>query len=398
HLWTLSVEQQFYLLYPLLIRQLARIFPMASLRDESFRPQVSIILAVYNEESVLLRCIDSLLRLDYPIDLIEIIIGSDGSSDRTNQILTELSVAHEIILPVYFPERRGKMSVINDLAELAKGDILFFADADITLSANALKAQIRHFADPMIGAVAGSYRIQVDSAAHGHASSEKYYASHEQNIRLNEALFCTTVGVFGGNYSIRHALWRPLPDGLVHDDTFVAYNIMDKGKRVYCEPESISTDTYNRTLKDEFRRKSRSASRGYHTLTFFPRLVGFAGGKNSFLLWSHKLLRWLSPFLMLTAFILSVAGLFIYAEERYFLLVLFFCTIATITFLGWILEYLDIRVPIIRQSMWFVSMNIAYISGTIKFLTKSDESVWSQAGRPVIDQAKFLVKEVTETK
>ncbi len=385
-------------LYPLVIRLLAKFFPKPSLRDDSFFPTVSIILAVYNEELVLERCIQSLLSLDYPKELLEIIIGSDGSSDSTNELLIALSNQYDFLKPFCFPERRGKMPVLNDLVLKATGNILFFADADITLSPNTLKAQVRHFADSQIGAVAGAYQIHSTNTKDAIYSSEKKYASIEQNIRLHEAIFSSTVGVFGGNYTIRSAWWRPLPDALVHDDTYVAYNIMAKGKRVFYEPESISIDVYSRSLQEEFRRKSRSASRGYHTLSFFPQLLGFAGGKNAFLLWSHKLLRWLNPLIICGVIALNIIGFILYSDWQYPFLLSGFGVVFLTTFIGWIVERKNVHVPLIRQGTWFVIMNLAYFVGTFKFLTNSDEGMWSPASRHVHSGISIPIKEAMHTK
>ena len=387
-----------YVLYPIVIRLLAKLFPKPSLIDESYRPTVSIILAVYNEELVLDRCMESLLGFDYPKELIEIIIGSDGSTDRTNEILSDYNKQYHFVKPFCFSEQRGKMMVLNDIVTKATGDILFFADADITLSTNTLKTQIRHFADPDIGAVGGSYHIHFDDSRKGLSHSEKEYASLEQNIRRNEALFSSSVNVFGGNYSIRQALWLPLPDPLVHDDTYVAYNVMNRGKRVFFEPESVSTDLFNRSLKDEFRRKSRSASRGYHTLSFFPKLAGISGGKNSFLLWSHKILRWLSPLLISAVSILCIIGVVVYGSLGYSLILSVLIFAAIVTIIGMILEKYNIRVPLIRQCTWLVIMNIAYMVGTFKFLLKTDEGIWSQATRPVLSDSSYPLKEAVDIK
>src|SRR5436190_22493415 len=154
-----------YVLYPLVIKLFAKFFPKPSSIDEVYRPTVSIVLAVYNEELVLQRCIESLLALDYPKELIEIVIGSDGSDDKTNEMLADISKTYSFIKPHFFSDRRGKMPVLNDLVTKTTGKILLFADADITLSPNTLTAQIKHYADQDIGAVAGAYRIHSDANA-----------------------------------------------------------------------------------------------------------------------------------------------------------------------------------------------------------------------------------------
>jgi cellulose synthase/poly-beta-1,6-N-acetylglucosamine synthase-like glycosyltransferase len=386
-----------YLLYPYLIRLLAKFFPKLSKKDESYRPSVSIILAVYNEELVVKRCLESLLSLDYPKELLEIIIGSDGSSDSTSEVVNSYSAQFPFIKSISFPERRGKMPVLNDLVKKASGEILFFADADITLTQNTLRVQLRHFADPSIGIVGGMYHIYSEKEKSLY-SSEREYASMEQQIKIHEGIFNSSMGVFGGNYSIRRQLWRPLPDPLVHDDLYVAVSVIDQGKRVIYEKESVSTDLYERSLKDEFRRKSRSASRGYHTLSFFPKLMGFAGGKNAFMLWSHKLLRWLSPFIMLAIVLLAISGSIIFGDLQYQVILYSFAALLIIAAIGWILDTQNIRIPVIRQCTWLLIMNAAYIDGTFKFLMKTDEKMWTQATRHANAGAALAMKEAVHTK
>jgi biofilm PGA synthesis N-glycosyltransferase PgaC len=386
-----------YLLYPVVLRLLATFFPKSSRIDENFRPTVSIILAVYNEELVLERCLESLLALDYPKESLEIVIGSDGSSDRTNEILASYSRQYSLIKPLYFSDRRGKMPVLNDLVTKATGEVLLFADADITLSKNTIRSQVRHYADASIGAVAGAYRIDTQGNE-GLYHSEKEYAFFEQKIRSDESKFSSTTGLFGGNYTIRRELWRPLPDPLVHDDMFVICSILDQKKRVMYEPESVSIDLYSRSFNEEFRRKSRSASRGFHTLSFFPKLTRISGGKNSFLLWSHKLLRWLSPFIASAIMILSVIGLVVFGKTVYVFLLWGFVLVSFISLIGWILEKQNIRIPIIRQITWLVIMNLAYIQGTFKFLMKTDTGIWTQSTRPALTGSSLKIKEAVHTK
>src|SRR5579864_8398984 len=110
-----------FVLYPLVIRILAKLFPKPSHPDESYRPAISIILAAYNEETVLERCIRSLAALDYPKELLEIIVGSDGSVDKTNEILSFFSKQYPFLKPFFFSEQRGKMPVLNDLVTKATG-------------------------------------------------------------------------------------------------------------------------------------------------------------------------------------------------------------------------------------------------------------------------------------
>lgn len=375
-----------YLLYPAVIRSLARRSPEPTYVDDTCTPSVSIILAVHNEEQVIEQCLDSLLALDYASGRLNILVGSDGSTDRTDEILRRYAVTHPQVRPIYFSEQRGKMGVLNDLVDASSGEMLFFVDADIRFGANALRLQTRHFADPAIGAVAGSYEIQTPSATTLY-ESEQRYAAHDQEIRTAEATYHSTVALFGGNYVIRRSLWRALPDGLVHDDFFVVLSVLDQGYRVIAEPEAVGYDIFVRTMADEFRRKIRSASRGYHTLSFFPELLLPRAGRTAFLLWSHKMLRWLSPFLAIMVVALSWIGVAVSGSTLCSMILLLAGAVVGVSLLGLLAERMGMRLPVVHRLSWLFVMNIAYIVGTMRFITRSDEAIWKPSSRPSVKSA-----------
>ncbi len=369
-----------YVLYPYVIRFLAATYPEASFTNEEFLPTLSIILSVHNEEKVLERCLKSLLELDYPHEKVELIIGSDGSHDRTNEILSHFAKANPIIKPNYFQQQRGKIPVLNDIVAQATGEILFFLDADIELSVNTLRAHVRHYANPQVGAVAGLYSLESRETSIIYIS-EKEYTAFEQQIRMAESVYHATVGLAGCNYTMRRSLWRPLPDTLVHDDLFVVLSVLDQGYRIYFEPRSVASEQFGRSLMEEFWRKSRFASRGYHTLSFFRHLLMPRAGKTAFLLWSHKLVRWASPFLALAVLVLALVGFFAYGNWLYTMILAGFSGLAIIAAIGLIAERWKKNIPLIRQASWLVVMNAAYVSGTVKYLTKTDDQIWRSTTR-----------------
>jgi glycosyltransferase involved in cell wall biosynthesis len=134
-----------YLIYPLLIAVVARVYTRFSPIDENHKPYVSVILAAYNEEQNIGHCLDSLLLQKYPAGKIEIIIGSDGSLDKTSEILLQYAERHSSVKIFLFNERRGKMQVINDLIAKANGEILFFTDADMIISPESISRHARHY-------------------------------------------------------------------------------------------------------------------------------------------------------------------------------------------------------------------------------------------------------------
>ena len=375
-----------YLIYPYLIQILARFLSRDWLKDENYRPRVSIIIAVHNEEKVIERCLDSLFELDYPPHLLEICIGSDGSTDGTNILLGKYAGKDKRIKPFFFPAQRGKMLTLNDIVVHARGDILFFVDGDVILSENSLKVHIRNFADGSIGATAGKYVVhteEYDTLFH----TENEYASLEQKIRESEGRISSTMGLYGGNYAIRKSLWKDLPSSLVHDDLFVILSINEQGYRVIYEPESVSTDIYNRSLREEFKRKARSASRGYHTLSYFPDALRFTKGSDTFFLWSHKVLRWLSPMLILLTVLLLIIGYRTNGSSLYLVIIATFGSGALIGFVGYMLEQQGRTIPVMRQITWLLVMNLAYIYGTYQYVFGKDKPIWSMASRAIIPKS-----------
>ncbi len=171
-----------YVGFPLLVALRARLRPRAWHMDETFRPSVSIILPVFNEAIVLQRCMESLLHLNYPIDKLEILCGSDGSTDRTNAILMEIADQNEIVRPFFFKRQRGKMLTLNDIVAHARNEILLFVDADVTLNPNAVLSHVRHYGDRSVGGVAGRLTIASDRKD-GIYRSESTFLSFESNLR-----------------------------------------------------------------------------------------------------------------------------------------------------------------------------------------------------------------------
>lgn len=369
-----------YILYPLMVGALARLHPKKWIRDENIFPTISILVPAYNEEDVIEKCLTSLFALEYPKDHIEIIIGSDGSTDRTNDIISRISKEYVNVISLCFPERRGKMLVVNDLAKAGQNEILFFTDADVHLSPNSLKLHVRHFADPTVGAVAGAYCVVVKSP-NGIFESEKSLASTEQRLRENESLIHSTIGMFGGNYSIRKRLWMPMPSPLVYDDVYAALSLITRGFRVIFEFGSVAIDEHTRSLSVEFRRKARNASFGFATLRYFPELIGFRLGLVSVMLWSHKILRWLSPWVLVTIGILTLTEYFHHNNIFWQTLVYGECLVLATGLIGALSYWSGSRLTGFVNVFWFLSMQIAFMIGALRFITGSEAQAWVQPPR-----------------
>lgn len=371
-----------YLGYPLGMRLVARSRHRTSEQLPSAfpTPSVSVIIPAYNEEGVIAGCLDALLLLEYPSDDIEFLVGSDGSTDRTDEIVRTYAASCSKIKFFPYTARRGKMLVLNDLIQEASGDVLLFVDADILLLPDALSFHIRHFLDPQIAGVAGSLRF-VSSVTNSSLFPERLYQTFDEKLRNAESALGATVGVFGGNYSMRRSLWRALPSPLVHDDLFTVLVMLEAKKRIVFEPRAIAVEHYARTAKDEFKRKARFASRGLYTLSFFRALLSPLRGRTALMLWSHKILRWFTPYILLvvalTTFLeyLDTGSLF-----AMILLIVESSTIAA-ALIGMVLEKSGVSVRLFQQAWWFLLMSAAFALGIFRYVFRLDRQLWESSTR-----------------
>lgn len=371
-----------HVVYPVLMAFLARTRTRVWKKDDALEPTVSIILAAHNEEAVLERCLSSLLQLEYPADKVEILIGSDGSKDRTNAILIATAAQYPMVRPMIFGEQRGKSAVVNDLVSAATGEILLFTDADVTFPANAIRSHVRNYASEEVGGVSGALRFY--SAEGGGAyGTEQDYLSMEYKLRVNEGKVHSTVGIFGGNYSIRRHLWRALPSEPLCDELYTSLSVIEQGYRVICDETALSSELYTRSVRDESKRKIRFAARGFNTAKFFPGFLGRRGGVISLMLWSHKLLRYLTPFFFGGIFFAAVLGVMNGLPS--FQALLTFCfAVLSIGILGGLLERIGFSIPGLKQAYWFLSMNAAFARGTLRFVTGREQEAWVPTARVAI--------------
>jgi cellulose synthase/poly-beta-1,6-N-acetylglucosamine synthase-like glycosyltransferase len=292
-----------YLAYPawLLLRARLKAKPV-NLRQVF--PKVSIIMAVHNEEKSLERKLFNLQRLDYPIDLMEAIIISDGSTDRTNAILSELRDSR--FRPIFLPVHVGKAEALNRGIDAASGEVVVFMDARQHVAIDSLKMLVEAFADPTVGCVSGSYDL-----TDGEEMSPRGVGSYwklEKTVRSCESTSGSTVGATGALYGVRRSLVPHLPSGLILDDVFIPMEVARQKARVILEPRAHVWDRLPSSARQEFRRKVRTLFGNYQLLGLAPWLLT-AANPLRFEFVSHKLCRLVVPFaligLMLSSAFLS---------------------------------------------------------------------------------------------
>jgi cellulose synthase/poly-beta-1,6-N-acetylglucosamine synthase-like glycosyltransferase len=253
---------------------------------------ITFIIPAYNEESHLPEKIANLRQTSYPTDKIQVIFVSDGSTDRTNEILKSISETFaEIVL---LPQRSGKSMALNQGVEHAKHDILVFSDASTLFARNAVSNLTRHFSDPKIGCVCGSVQLIGSEESE---QTEGTYWRFERVLRLMESRLSATINASGAIYALRKKCFVPLRADDLIDDFLIPMNARKLGYKVIEDPEAVATEFSVDTVKGEFTRRARLAVGSFRALRRIElaSLRGFTG--VAFL--SHKLLRWLLPFLLL---------------------------------------------------------------------------------------------------
>lgn len=366
----MAVVAYTYFGYPMWIYLRSRLCPRPSKRAQIF-PSVSIIMAVHNGAAQLRDKIDHLLTLNYPSELVEIIVISDGSSDGTGEILSEIT--HSRLRAVICEERRGKAAAVNEGIRRATGEILVFVDIRPRLEGGALEQLVSNFADPTVGCVAGELCLSTSKHDAGTKAVSSLYWRYEQWIRRCEASVDSPNGVYGGFYALRRELAAIMPQGLILDDMYEPMCVVRQGFRAVLDEQARVWDVWPKTAAGEFHRKVRTLAGNYQLLQLAPWLLG-RGNRLRGQLISHKLLRLAIPGLLV---ILAITSCILRGSEPYrgvfFAQALFYLLAGA----GLVCD-----IPVLRRvsgaASAFLMLNAAALVATFKFflLPESLSKIW----------------------
>ena len=357
-----------YFGYPLLLLALRRRASRPIGSTEAM-PTVSFLLPVHNEDAVLERKLQNTLELDYPAARLQVLVISDGSTDRTVDVAQRFSAAGRVEV-LSQPVRQGKAAALNRGLDHARGDIVVFSDASITLERESLRRIVAPFGDPAIGAVSGEDHIADDGG-------EGLYGRYELWLRRLESQAHSIVGASGSFYAQRRELCVPFVEGLAPDFLSIL-NTVERGYRAVAEPAARGTMTSVRGAKDEFQRKVRTLIRGMTALFSRPHLMNpFRYGVFAIELLSHKLMRWLVPvFLALLAFS-SVA---LSAQPFYLVMTVGQTIFYALAMLALASEGMRRFAPA-RIAGYFTVANAAILAAWCKFLLGVRQEIWTPSRR-----------------
>lgn len=285
-----------YVGYPILIGLLGWLMPKP-IRQANIEPTVTLLISAFNEEHILGEKLKNALELDYPKSKMEILVISDASTDRTDQIVRSFSDQGVALLRM--EERGGKTLGLNAAMKVAKSDIVIFSDANIMYRIDTIRRLVQNFADVSVGCATGDSQYVDDPHSAAHAQENSYWG-YERFIRSMESMVASTVGGDGAIFAIRRELYQPLSPETIND-LVIPLQIVVKGYRAVFEPTAIGREPSAGDFRKEFRRKRRIVNRSWRGVMSVPGVLNpFRVGMFAWQVWSHKVLRWLVlPFLLI---------------------------------------------------------------------------------------------------
>ena len=374
-----SVAALFYTYagYPILVL-IVSLLRARIVKRAANEPSVSVIIAAYNEERAMRSKLENTFALNYPATKLEVIVASDCSTDRTDEIVHEF--APRGVRLHRQPERLGKTAAQNEAVKLARGEVVLFSDATTLYQPNVLNVMMPDFADPSVGCVAGRL-IYLDPAESVVGHGARSYWSYETFLKTHESRVFSLVGASGCLYAVRRDAYVPM----YHEacsDFLIATKMVEQGLRTVFEPDAICTEETNRHAGKEMRMRVRVITQTFtdlwrHRAMMNPRRGGFYAVQ----LFSHKVLRYFVPIFLFAMFgsstVLALNSRF-YAAALAAQLLFYALAIG-----GWILELAGVgRLRMLALPQYFVLANVAAVIACYKFLSGERYSRWEPIREP----------------
>lgn len=364
-----------YLLYPLLLRCTKQTRHDTAAMYAASWPSVSLLVSAYNEEKIIRQKIENLLSLDYPEALREIVIVSDCSSDSTDAIVAQY--ASRGVLLRRQEKRSGKVNAINQVTPLLKGEFVVYSDANTIMEPDAVKKLVRHFADPSIGAVCGQL-VYRNEATNEVEKLEGAYWRYEQFLKRREGSVGSLLGANGGIYAIRRGLFAPVPADTIIEDFVIPMKILERGYKVIYESEAVGYEETAKEVAHEMERRIRIGAGDFQALALTWKVLDPARGFSALAYFSHKVLRWLTPFLLPVILVLCV---FLAGRSPYRELLILQGAFYSCAALGWLVSKLRVRTGVFGLPYYFTAMNAALFLGFMRFCRNSQQVTWKRTER-----------------
>ncbi len=367
-----------YFIYPFFIIVVSK-FKNNSVKKIVNPLPISILISVYNGEKFIEERIKNIELMNYDHSKLQVLVGSDASCDKTNEILLELQKKYNWLKVFIFEERKGKGPILNELVKNADNDIIVFTDASVIFDENAISEIVRHFSDNTIGAVCAKIKY-LENKKEKIAIEENAYWNIETEIRKAEGKFGIIIGASGGLFAMRKNLFSEIPlNKAVTDDLYISLKVLEKKKKVLYDNSAIAYVSVSRDFNTDIKRKIRTSSTNFQTIYYTKNLIFNRNLLISYAYLSHKILRWFFPFILLLLLPINYLLVnFNWLTSSIFIFQIIFYLFAL---LGYFFIRLNLRIKIFSIPFFFLYANFAIIIGFVKFLRNENSYIWEPTKR-----------------
>ena len=350
---------------------------------DSELPEVSLLIAAYNEKDIIVEKMKNISCLDYPSNKLKIIWVTDGSGDGSPELLKTYPGTE-----VYHQElREGKSHAINRAMKFVKTPIVIFNDANTMLNEMSIRHMTKLFMDPATACVSGEKRIISDRTGNAVSAGEGAYWKYESYIKKLESRVNSAISGAGELFGIRTELFENIDERVINDDFYISLSIIQKGYKVKYSSLSFAIEKTSLNIREELKRKVRIATGGIQSLAMNLKLLNpFMYGFYSFQFISHKVLRWtVVPFAFILIFILNLSIILLQPAEQdiYTLAILLQSLFYLMVAAGAILQNTHLRIKILFLPFYLSIMNLATLWGMLNYFTGNYSASWEKAERMI---------------
>lgn len=345
-------------------------------------PEVTLVVAAYNEEEVIEAKVKNALQLNYPSDKLRILFVTDGSTDKTVAIIKKFP---QIEL-LHSPERAGKTAALNRAMRRIHSPIAVFCDANTILCSEAILKIVSHYKDPKVGGVAGEKRVVPGSGENSKVANEGLYWRYESMLKRLDAQLHTVVGAAGELFSVRTSLWEDLEDKVILDDLLISMRINLKGFKIAYEPEAYAMEPPSDSISEEKKRKIRISAGAFQAMVLLKPVFNFVQYPVLFFqFFSHRVLRWTLTPLCLPLLFFSNAFLVLNDNGNLFFSVVFNLQLLVylLSFIGRFSDSNKAWMAPARVCYYVLFMNYSVFIGFYRFMKGEQSAMWEKARRKV---------------
>ncbi|MBR4566193.1 MAG: glycosyltransferase [Prevotella sp.] len=348
--------------------------------DESQFPDVTLMICAFNEEEIIKEKMENIRQLDYPKDKLCVMWVTDGSSDHSNELLSEYG--DEITL-VFSPERRGKAAAMQHGLQVNKSEYVVFTDANTMLNPGSIKEIVRLFMREDVGCVSGEKRVAARHEGQAAAEGEGIYWKYESTLKRWDSALYSAMGAAGELFAVRMSVYEAAPSNALLDDFMISMLILKKGYKIAYTSDAYAMEYGSANMEEESKRKRRIAAGGLQSIWWLRSLMNpFKYPITSFLFVSHRVLRWsITPFALLALIPLNVALVMMKSGTVYtviwILQILFYLS----AFMGYLMASRGKKNKLLYVPYYFLFMNINVFRGISYLRSHKSSGAWEKAKR-----------------